>query len=169
MLINIKIYDEYVVKGVFNITSNMKVLFEIASEYLEIDKKYFSISIDNEFFEFDECENEFILRYYERKSKLDQTINEKETNKKIFRQIINANFVINIDKYSDFITEKLFSKLRDNIRNFDNNQVYDNSEKSNLRIIVRYIFNEIQTFFEKSQTLYGLLFNAIKNKMMKSS
>jgi len=170
MLINIHIYEECLVKGIFNVTSYMKVLFEMASEYLEVDKKYILIHLNNEFFGLDECGNEFILRYFQAKGILNKIINDKvEQNTPVFREIINANFVINIDKYSDFISDKLFSKLRDNIRNFDDNEVYDNSEKSNLKTIVRYIFTEIQTFFEKSQTLHGLLFKAIKAKMIKSS
>lgn len=174
MLINIHIYDEYLVKGIFNVTSYMKVLFEMASEYLEVDKKYILININDEFFESDDCGNEFILRYFEQKGIINKNFDdnykkEDNNNKRVFREIINAFFVINIDKYSDFIKEKLFSKLRDNIRNFDDNEIYNNSENGNLKIIVRYIFNEIQNFFEKSQTLYGLLFSAIKTKMIKSS
>lgn len=167
MLVNIHIYDEYIVKGAFNITSNMNILFEIASEYLEVDKKYFYINIDDKYYNSDQCGNEFILKYFEKKFNRIEANHNNECNGRIFRNIINANFVINIDKYSDSISEKLFSKLKDNIKNFDNNKDYDNSEKSDLRIIIKYIFNEIQTFFEKSQTLYGLLFNAIKKKMIK--
>lgn len=165
MLINFYIYDEYVVKGIFNVTSAMNVLFDIASEYLEVEKKYIILNLNEESFGVDQCGNEFILRFFESKKKLH--INKEE--KGIFRAILSANFAINIDKYSDFISEKLFSKLRDNIRNFDNNKTFDNSEKSNLKVVIRYIFSEIQTFFEKSHTLYGLLYNAIKLKMTNSS
>jgi len=169
ILVNLYIHDEFVVKGIFNITSGMSILFKIAAKYLEVDIKFILLNRKNENIDFENCKDEFILNIYDKSRK--ENLGKKENKYKaseIFREVINAKFTINIEKYSDLLKEKLISKLTDNIKSFDRNQIYENSENSSLKVVIKYIFNEIQTFFEKSQTIYGLLFDAIKRKIIES-
>ncbi len=173
ILIYIRVYDEYVVKGIFNITSFVDVLFEVASKYLEVDKKFILLSYKDHLLDFEKCSGEFILNVFKNKTFINEdpaNINNDMENDRnpslIFREIISTNFILNIDKYSDVLSQKLFSKLHDNIKNFEENKVYNNSNTSNIKIVIKYIFNEIQIFFEKSLTLYGVLFDAIKKKMV---
>ena len=162
-LIYFYIYDEYIVKGFFNYTSRVDILYEIAGKYLDIDKKFLILTYNNKNLSLDNCKSEYIENTF----KISDT--NKERNSKIFKEILKINFTIEIEKFSDVIKDKLCSKLNENIKNFSEIKFFDNSKNDNLKIVINYIFNEIQCFHEKSNNLFGLLFNAIKNKIIISS
>ena len=49
------IYDEYIVKGFFNYTSRVDILYEIAGKYLDIDKKFLILTYNNKNLSLDNC------------------------------------------------------------------------------------------------------------------
>lgn len=162
-LIYITIYEELIVCGIFNVTSKVEILFEIAARYLEIDKVYLQLKIENENLSYKSLGIEYIQKLFFK-------MNNSSKNDKIFKNIFFVDFTIDIEKYSDLISSKLYSKLSDNIKNFDSNILFDYSKNENLlKIVIKYIFNEIQCLLDKCMSLYGILFNAIKRKLISSS
>jgi hypothetical protein len=165
-LINFYIYGDFIFKGIFNFTNKFRILLEITSQYLEIDKEFLQLQINEKILNINSNGLDYInLLFNSNDNDNRDSENLIICNSFIFRKIIYINFRVDIESFSEVISKKLISKLYDNVKNFDIKKEINNTDE-NLKIILKYIFNEIHFLLEKSSYLHGLLFNCIKNKIL---
>ena len=131
---------------------NLQVLFEVASDFLQIPKEFLRFRSC-----FDYCSKNY-LNFNHDKEKILKKILENDDDKEL-------NFLISINKitYSKFLSENIFNKF---CENHDIEKVRLDFKKYS-KYLFDDIFSELKRF-DSNTSFYGKLFKLIRDNLLKT-
>lgn len=159
VFLNCNSHDKYLFSGIFHKKSVLINLFRIAEIFLEIPVVFIILQYGDNKISFDEKDN--ISMY---NLNISDMIKEDGRNQDSFISKFTISINVNIDKYGDSIARKLINKLNDIDDEYEEDKI---KKKGKVKIynIIKYIFNEIQFIYNKSEHLHGLLFKTVRDKI----